>query len=434
MRLKLWASLLLFPALISFSTAVLTEQVNAASSSLGLALDVLPSNDPEINRLTVGQALWFVIPPGQTKSRQVRISSSSTIPEIVTLSIGYLNRINGIATIDDSRNSETAPWASFAPETFTLAPRSSKIIEFKYQIPVGTEIGIHEAFLFATAKSTGPASKAEYSVPQAARIATPIFLGVGTYEQIDTDFSIDNVSGVVVEGVRNLKIDFSNTGKTPLNLAGNVQLSSTEFKGLLIGPLLFTSVVIRPGIDSYVLIPAPPDLTPGDWKILVTATQISNTKTREFTKSIDFKAPSAFVSNLLRVLIVLFFALILYSSLRVLLAPRKKKVLQDEPREKTRRVKRSRKTSRQEFEEAELDKLIEEMLSRSNSIQRPSKGPKTAKKKTKKSPTKKLVAKKAPAKQATTRKSVKKSPTKKKAQTKPLAKKKATKKVTVKKR
>jgi hypothetical protein len=419
MRVKFLVSLLLFLSLISLGPAIVTEEVNAANSSLGLSLDVLPSNDPEINRLTVGQSLWFVIPPGQNKSRQVRVSSSSRIPQVVTLSIGYLNRINGIATIDDSKKSETAPWASFTPETFTLAPRGSKIIEFKYQIPEGAEIGIHEAFLYATANSTGPAS---------------IFLGVGTSAQIDTNFSIDNVSGVVVDGVRNLKIDLSNTGKTPLNLAGNIQLSSTEFKGLLIGPLLFTSVVIRPGIDSYVLIPAPPELMPGEWKILVTATQISNTKTKEFTKNIDFKAPSNFVPNLLRIFIVLFFALILYFSLRVLRAPRKNKAIQEEPKVRVRRLMRSRKTSRQDFELAEINKMIEEILSRTNSSHTASRGLKTAKTLINKSLTKKAATKKAPAKKATARKSVKKSPTKKKALTKPSVKKKVTKKATVKKR
>jgi len=387
-------------------------------------LDVLPSNNPEINRLTAGQALWFVIPPGQKQSRQVRISSSSTIPEVVTLSVGYLNRIDGIATIDDSKKSETAPWASFTPEIFTLAPRESRIVEFTYQIPADTDIGIHEAFLFATANSTGPASKAEYSVPQAARIATPIFLGVGTSAQIDTNFSIDNVSGVVVDGVRNLKVDFSNTGKTPLNLSGNVQLSSTEFKGLLIGPLLFTSVVIRPGIDSYVLIPAPPDLTPGQWKILVTATQISNTKTREFTKNIDFNSPSAFIPTLLRILIVIFFALILYFSLRVLRAPRKRKTPQEETKERFRRVKRLRKTSRQEIEVDEIDRIIEEILKNAKSSRSSSKGMKTANKATKKSSTKKVTSKRV----------AKKAPVKKNATNKALPKKKTAKKAAVKKR
>ena len=111
MRSKLLASSLLFLSLFSISTGASVEQGHAAKGSLGLVFEILPSSDPEINRLSAGQALWFVIPPGQIKIRQVRVLSSSTISQVITLSVGYLNRINGIATIDDSKNSETDPWA-----------------------------------------------------------------------------------------------------------------------------------------------------------------------------------------------------------------------------------------------------------------------------------------------------------------------------------
>jgi hypothetical protein len=410
MRSKLLASSLLFLSFISFSTGLSAEQGNAANSSLGLVFEILPSSDPEINRLTVGQALWFVIPPGQTKSRQVRVLSSSTIPQVITLSVGYLNRINGIATVDDSKRSETAPWASFKPDTFTLAPRGSKIIDFTYQIPADTEIGIHEAFLFATAKSAGPASKAEYSVPQAARIATPIFLGVGNSAQIDTNFSIQDVTGVVVDGVRNLKVDFSNTGKTPLNLTGNIQLSSTEFAGRLIGPLLFTSVVIRPGIDGYVLIPAPNELTPGNWKILVTATQISNTKTREFTKTIDFKAPSTLIPNFIRILVIIFFAIVLYFSLRILRAPRKKKEPLEEPKARVRRIKKVKNSTKEAIEKDEIDLMLEAILARSKSRRQAIPAKKTTKKVAKKTA---IKATKKPIKKVATKKPIKKGAAKK---------------------
>jgi hypothetical protein len=338
-----------------------------AKSNLGLVLDVLPSDDPTISRLTQGQALWFVIPPGESKSRQIRITSSSNVSEQVTLSVGYLNRINGVATIDDSKKSETAPWASFDPPAFTLSPGASKTVNFTYSIPANTDVGIHEAFLFAYAKSNGPASKAEYSVPQAARIASPIFLGVGTTAQIDTDFSIDNVTGVVVDGVRNLKIDFKNTGKTPLNLSGNIQLNSTEFKNRLVGPLNFTSVVIRPGIKGYVLVPSPNELTPGEWKILVTATQISNTKIREFTKVIDFKEPSVLIPNLIRITLVIFFAFIFGVALRVLRAPRSSKSGDKRVEPKTFLKSRRNRAPEIDVELDDIDRILEEILNRSSS-------------------------------------------------------------------
>jgi len=411
MRKNYLSSLLLFLFILSFSAGLAHENINAASGNLGLVLDVLPSNDPEIAKLTVGQALWFVIPPGESKSRQVRISSSSTVPEVVNMSIGFLNRINGVASVDDSKKSETAEWASFSPQTFTLTPGGFKILNFTYQIPGDAEIGIHEAFLFATATSAGLSKNPGYRVPGAARIASPIFLGVGTSAQIDTDFSIDNVTGVVVDGVRNLKIDFKNTGKTPLNLSGNVQLSSTEFKDRLVGPLQFTSVVIRPGINGYVLIPTPNELTPGEWKILVTASQISNMKTREFIKVIDFKAPSTLIPNLIRILLVFFFLFLLNFSVRILRAPRKKKAKLSTDLRKPRVLKKSRNNAIENEEFEEVDRILEEITARI----RNNTNKKSSLKVKKKTAIRKVTSKKVPAKKAVKGKPAKRTPVKKSA-------------------
>ena len=396
---------------------------NAAQPNLGLALDVLPSTDPEISKLTQGQALWFVIPPGSSKFRDVRITSSANVSERIDLSIGYLNRIDGVATLDDSKKSETAPWANFNPKSFVLKPGESQIVRFNYVIPDDVEVGIHEAFLFATASQLVVKNSSEYRVPQNARVASPIFLGVGTSADIATDFSIDDVSGVVVDGVNQLKIDFNNIGKTPLSLSGSIQLSSAEFQNLLIGPLQFTSLVIRPGIKSYVLVPAPPELTPGKWKILVSATQISTTKTREFTKNLTFEPPSALISNLVRVLSALLFFGLFVLAYRTL---RKSRVKTDNyPDEvpsfggsrlkKKGEVKKRGKSS----EELEIDRLIDEIMQRRTkpSFTKTSSGKKQVARKPaakKKAPVKKAAASSKPG----VRKAVKKKPIKKAAPSK----------------
>ena len=367
---------------------------HAADAQLGLAIDVLPSSDPDISRLTQGQALWFVIPPGQSKSRQVRITSSSQISQEIELSVGYLNRIDGVATIDDSKDSETKDWAKFSPERFILKPKTSQLVTFTYQIPSEIEIGIHEAFLFATASQATSASNPEYRVPQKARIASPIFLGVGTSAQITTDFTIDDVSGVVVDGLRQLKIDFKNTGKTPLSLSGSIQLSSAEFQNNLVGPLPFTSVVIRPGVLGYVLIPAPEQLTPGKWKIFVTATQISTTKTREFTKTLSFDPPSALLQNAIRTIIAIFCLLIFAFCIRVIRRPRQKKYndpLTQKTKSDSLRIRKSRKNNESMEVDAELEALINDLISRR---------PRTKADSPKKRSAKKRSAKKAPAKKA----------------------------------
>ena len=403
----------------------------AVNEDLGLSLDVLPSADPEISRLTQGQALWFVIPPGSSKSRQVRVTSSAAVSEEITLSIGFLNRIDGVPTIDDSKESQTKPWAKFSSERFILKPRESKIIDFTYSIPIDTEIGIHEAFLYATASGVQRTSTEEYRVPQNARIASPIFLGVGTSLQITTDFTIDDVSGVVVDGIRQLKIDFKNTGRTPLSLSGSIQLSSAEFQNNFVGPLPFTSVVIRPGILGYVLIPAPEQLTPGKWKILVSATQISTTKTREFTKDLTFKPPSVLLVNTMKGLATLVFFALFVFAVRLFRQPRSKT---NDEHSKDAQVShfpkfgKSAKAIRDtNSESAEIDALIDEILNRRRSAKKLSskplkkKSPVKPKKVAGKTSTKKAVVKKStskasPKKKATaSRKTVKKAPARKKS-------------------
>jgi hypothetical protein len=404
---------------------------HAINEDLGLSLDVLPSADPEISRLTQGQALWFVIPPGSSKSRQVRVTSSAAVSEEITLSIGFLNRIDGVPTIDDSKESQTKPWAKFSSERFILKPRESKIIDFTYSIPIDTEIGIHEAFLYATASGVQRTSTEEYRIPQNARIASPIFLGVGTSLQITTDFTIDDVSGVVVDGIRQLKIDFKNTGRTPLSLSGSIQLSSAEFQNNFVGPLPFTSVVIRPGILGYVLIPAPEQLTPGKWKILVSATQISTTKTREFTKDLTFKPPSVLLVNTMKGLAALVFFALFVFAVRLFRQPRSKT---NDERSKDTQVSdfpkfgKSAKAIRDiDSESAEIDALIDEILNKRSSAKKLSskplkkKSPVKPKKVAGKTSTKKAVVKKStskssPKKKATAdRKPVKKAPARKKS-------------------
>lgn len=341
----------------------------AVNEDLGLSLDVLPSTDPEISRLTQGQALWFVIPPGDSKSRQVRVTSSAAVSEEITLSIGFLNRINGVPTIDDSKESQTEPWAKFSSEQFILKPRESKVIQFTYSIPIDTEIGIHEAFLYATASSVQRTSTEEFRVPQNARIASPIFLGVGTSLQITTDFIIDDVSGVVVDGIRQLKIDFKNTGRTPLSLSGSIQLSSAEFQNNFVGPLPFTSVVIRPGILGYVLVPAPERLTPGKWKILVSATQISTTKTREFTKELTFKPPRVLLTYTLKSFAALFFFTLFVFAVRLFRRPRVNTKDEERKRREVPQFSKFRRTPAPTIDSssAEIDALIDEILNRRRS-------------------------------------------------------------------
>ena len=430
------AVLLLFASLAfapysSLSTAV------AAESNLGLVLDILPSVDPDIQKLTTGQSLWFLIPPGGMKDRSIRIKSSATTAEIISLSVGYLNRIDGVATIDESRKSEIEKWAAFSSNDFILAPGGVKEIRFGFNIPDDAEVGVHEAFLYAVAKPVSTKSNDEYKLVQNARIASPIFLGVGTSVQISTDFEITGIEGVVIDGVKNLRIKFRNTGRTPLHLTGNVQLSSLDFNDLNIGPLNFISSAIQPGVDAFVSVPTEEQVAPGKWKVHISATQLSKTKTRDFEVDLTFKSPNKFLLIGVRALLATAFGFILLICIRTIRKPKKEVGnISSESLKEIRKFGNFLK-SKSAAGDQELDLLIEELLRKRQptrgkktnnevvkrpakrviSTSKPEKGlaKKAVAKKAvaKKAVAKKAVAKKAVAKNASAKKTVKKAPAKK---------------------
>ena len=289
------------------------------SNSLGLALDIIPSTDQEIQKLTNGQSLWFVIPPSSSKYREIRITSTAKVKEEIELSIGFLNRIDGKATIDDSKKSEIADWAKFSDNNFALNPSETKVVKLEFIIPVDSQIGVHEAFLYVTAKSVSATiGSDQYKLRQKARMASPIFLGVGTADQIYTDFEIQDVDSLISDGGKNLRVFFKNTGKTPINLTGSISLSSLEFSNRQAGPFYFNSLPIRAGQDAYVLIPTKEEVTVGKWKIFVSASQLSRTKTKEFTKNLTFKDNLNIIGLAIKLIFAIFFLFLLQYSYRTL--------------------------------------------------------------------------------------------------------------------
>jgi len=375
-----------------------------SDSSLGLSINILPSSDPEIKKLTQGQALWFVIEPGRSQSRQFMIKSSSSAPQKIDLSIGFLGRNNGVAIIDDAKKATSATWAKFSPDSFTLpAGKSTKVI-FTYSIPAGTEIGVHEAYLFVTASTLNSNSDAQYKIPQKARIAHSIFLGIGTTDQIQTDFEIQKISCVISEGVPNVRAFFDNVGKTPIVLTGSVELSSTIFKADTIGPLNFSSFTIPAGIKTYIDVPIPSAQMKDEYEAFIQASQGAITKTKRAT-NISCDAPNPWPGYILYGVSTLFFFLVIYFSWSYLRRTRKPKL---------------GKTKLDDSFDPEFESLLKEfrkrkVISEPTEIKFIEVAKKSAPKKiAKKAPAKKAPAKKAPAKKAPAKKApAKKAPAKK---------------------
>jgi len=252
------------------------------------------------------------------------------------------------------------------------------------------------------------ASKAAFSVAGAARIAIPVFLGVGTAQQISINFKILRTTIKNVEGKRLAYIRIQNVGKTPVAPTGFIKVQAQEGSISIPDPIKVQSSTVIPGEERDVIFLIPAYIPNGKWTFMEEFQQGPVFQTAE--ADIALTKPSIFTkANILRFFIFVVSLFALYFSLRYLRKPKKK------------------------AETPEAEDLIELELALEQ-IRKKNLRSRTAKKST----AKKEPAKRAPTKKSAVKKTAKKSAAKKvvkKASAKKAPpKKKATKKVATKRR
>ena len=387
------------------------SSVSAHAENLGLTLQILQGATSK-SGIEDNTRLWFVIEPGYSKYRKVVVKSTSNVPEKINLSIGAVKRVNGESQLAIGETSETEKWSSFSDQNFLLAPRSEKVVEVGFQIPKSEGVNSYAAMLLVKATSAqGANQNLSYSVPGAAQIAAPIFLGIGTEEEFLTKFEIKSVRGQNTVKGKSLRVEIKNSGKTPVSVQGDVQAIGITFKTGTVGPFYYQTETIAPGETKFADALVGDSITESKWKIYVTATQGQVTESREFEVNINYSGSGNYLATAFKILIPSFFLIMLYWSIRVL---RTKKLA---PAPKVE--KNSSKASLPDLSDEQIRKLIQEFERGSDRIKPAKKtaAKKTAAKKTAaKKPVKKTASKKISAKNPS--KNVrKKAPTKKTAAT-----------------
>lgn len=186
--------------------------ISANDNDLGLSVRIVPG-DSSKSGLESNDRLWFVVAPGESKTRKFIVQSTSGIDQEINLSIGAVDRINGKSVLVNCKESETKDWVTFSNNNFVLAPRSSQEVELTFNIPASQEINSFSALLLVRASSANKQkTDALYSVPGAAQIAAPIFLGVGTKDEFVTKFEISDVSGVNTSEGKAVRVEIKNIG------------------------------------------------------------------------------------------------------------------------------------------------------------------------------------------------------------------------------
>jgi hypothetical protein len=292
--------------------------ISAHSENLGLTIQILQGNSSK-SGLEDNTRLWFVVEPGSSKYRQVVVRNTSNVPEMVSLAIGAVKRVNGESQLAIGEISETEKWSSFSDQNFILGPRNEKVIDVGFVIPKNEGVNSYAAMLLVKAASVqNKNQKLAYSVPGAAQIAAPIFLGIGTEDEFITKFEIKSVRGQNTVKGKSLRVEIKNSGKTPVAVQGDVQAVGITFKTGMVGPFYYQTETIAPGETKFADALVGDSISESKWKIYVTAIQGQVTESREFEVDVNYSGSGNFLATAIKILIPLIFLMLLYWSIRVL--------------------------------------------------------------------------------------------------------------------
>jgi hypothetical protein len=292
-------------------------QALATDSELGISLQVLQGREGGSENLNKNNRLWFVIEPGKSDSRDFIVHSASEISQKIQLSIGGRSQLNGELRYDSNAVSVADEWATFSTNDFLLKPGQSRQVRVSITVPQDAAVEVLQPTLLVKSVAT-VTKESTYKIPTAMQISQGIFLGVGTDEDFRTSFVIDDVFGQNGDSGKTLQVKISNTGKTPIAILGDVQLSSAPFFETTIGPLGFTTPTINPGESGFGEIAVGDEVQEDRYRILVRGTQGFITETREFEKDIDFRGLAQLYNFLIWGAIILISLVVALFSLRIL--------------------------------------------------------------------------------------------------------------------
>lgn len=281
----------------------------ASAGNLGVGLRVLPGGDGSSNsEITGNTKLWFVVKQGASFSRELILTGSSSVDQKINLSLVQLARVDGEPSVTDIK-SEILPWVIFSENDFLLKKNTATNVVLTVSPPNNIKSSAFEAYLIVTASGIETTSKddgvTKAVLKNSARVAQPVFVGVGSYEEFKIDFEIKDVEGKKSSTEKFLRIYLNNRGKTPISPSGQIQLKNMDFDQGTIGPLNFYASTIQPKTQAFVDVILPAEVNPGNWKIFTRATQGSITVTREFDKNLTFTNSFGVFFILIRLIILL---------------------------------------------------------------------------------------------------------------------------------
>ncbi len=313
-------------SLILFSTSAIGAR---AEDTLGVSMQVIQGSSDASADLAQNNNLWFLAPPGETVSRSFNLRSASSISQLVHLEVMARKSLNGVLELDSQSKSVVSNWTSFSRQDFNLPARQSETITMTIRVPLDAEVNVYEPALVIQVKSASK-SKSQYKVPNALQFVQGMFVGAGTTDQIAPNFTIEDVYGASTTDGHQLIIDLKNTGKTPLQLTGSLQLSNATFAGPVQGPYNFFTDIIAVGATGHAYVPVGPEITEDRWKIFADVKQGGVNITKTLVKDIRFSQDDMSLIGMLSGASIFIGLTVALISIRILRRLRRQKSLEAE--------------------------------------------------------------------------------------------------------
>jgi hypothetical protein len=261
------------------------------NGQLGFAVFVTAGSDANGDGLEKTNRLWFAADPGSSTSRAIKISSTSSITQIVAFeTISGARQVGGTLERAPEIVSPAANWISFNPAELELAPGETRELIVAYAVPIDAPNGFYESFLKLRASSKAK-STAQFSIPTAVSTLLEMSLSVGSAQELVPNFDIVDVEGFLADSGPSLRIYFDNRGAIPISLSGRVQLASIDFENVRSDSIPFLTKIILPQSSGFVDVPMSDPVEAGRWRIYVDAFQGSTKKSEVFERDLTFDGP-----------------------------------------------------------------------------------------------------------------------------------------------
>jgi len=278
-----------FATLLIFTASLHVGVYSVMATELGIGFRVVPTG----GKVGGNNQLWFALDRGETGVRQFEVISSSDISQLIQLSFVEAQIVDG-QPVAGSDQSEIASWITTDANNFILKPRESKMIQIFTKVPVDAKDSTYKAYLKvgATSAKSNKANKniTQAIVKNAVSFNKELYVLVGDAKSLTLDFEILDLKDFTdSDGAKHISVSFRNLGKVPLGLKVNATLVSTEFSNLSYGPFISGSTsMLDEGNEGSADFDLPAEVAPGNYRVLIQASQDSVIKNKVFERQLSF--------------------------------------------------------------------------------------------------------------------------------------------------